>query len=79
MVLYLLRDKGKPRCKLSYYLFKENEGYDIWIEISLFPTIIQLTGFIGGESFQLKMGFSFPFLRANDLRLSLLNIRARSF
>ena len=25
------------------------------------------------------MGFSFPFLRANDLRLSLLNIRARSF
>ena len=31
------------------------------------------------ESFQLQMGFSFPFLRANDLRLSLLNIRARSF
>ena len=25
------------------------------------------------------MGFSFPFLRANDLRLFLLNIRARSF
>ena len=25
------------------------------------------------------MGFSFPFLRANDLRSSLLNIRARSF
>ena len=25
------------------------------------------------------MGFSFPFLRANDLRLSLLNIRARRF
>ena len=25
------------------------------------------------------MGFSFPFLRANDLRLSLLNIRARNF
>ena len=31
------------------------------------------------ESFQLQMGFSFPFLRANDLRSSLLNIRARSF
>ena len=29
--------------------------------------------------FRLQMGFSFPFLRANDLRLSLLNIRARSF
>ena len=32
-----------------------------------------------GESFQLQMGFSFPFLLANDLRSSLLNIRARSF
>ena len=31
------------------------------------------------ESFQLQMGFSFSFLRANDLRSSLLNIRARSF
>ena len=31
------------------------------------------------ESFQLQMGFSFPFLRANDLRLSLLIIRARNF
>ena len=31
------------------------------------------------ESFQLQMGFSFPLLRANDLRSSLLNIRAPSF
>ena len=31
------------------------------------------------ESFQLQMGFSFPFLRANDLRSSLLIMRARSF
>ena len=31
------------------------------------------------ESFQLQMGFSFPFLRANDLHSSLLNIRARIF
>ena len=31
------------------------------------------------ESFQLQMGFSFPFLRANNLRSSLLNIRARIF
>ena len=31
------------------------------------------------DSFQLQMVFSFPFLCANDLRLSLLNIRARSF
>ena len=31
------------------------------------------------ESFQLQMGFSSPLLRAKDLRLSLLNIRARIF
>ena len=31
------------------------------------------------ELFQLQMGLSFSFLRANYLRLSLLNIRARSF
>ena len=31
------------------------------------------------ESFQLQMGFPFPFLRANDLRSSLLNIRACIF
>ena len=30
------------------------------------------------ESFQLQMGFSFPFLRANDLRTSLLIMRTRS-
>ena len=32
-----------------------------------------------GESFQLQMVSSFPFLHANDLRSSLLNIRARRF
>ena len=31
------------------------------------------------ESFQIQMGFSFPFLRANDLCSSLLNIRASIF
>ena len=31
------------------------------------------------ESFQLQMGFSFPFLRANDLRSSLLIMITRSF
>ena len=31
------------------------------------------------ESFQLQMGFSFPFIRANDLRSSLLIIRALFF
>ena len=31
------------------------------------------------ESFQIQMGFSFPFLRANDLRLSLLIMRTHRF
>ena len=31
------------------------------------------------ELFQLQMGLSFPLLRANNLRSSLLNIRACSF
>ena len=31
------------------------------------------------ESFQLQMGFSFPFLRANDLRSYLFIMRTRSF
>ena len=30
------------------------------------------------ELFQIQMGFSFPFLRANDLRTSLLIMRTRS-
>ena len=33
----------------------------------------------GAESFQLQMGFSFPFLQANYLRSSLLIMRTRSF
>ena len=31
------------------------------------------------ESFQLQMGFSFPFLRAKDLRKSLLIVRTHIF
>ena len=31
------------------------------------------------ESFKIHMGFPFPFLRAKNLRLSLLNIISRSF
>ena len=34
---------------------------------------------LGPESFQLQMGLSFPFLRAKDLRTSLLIMRTRSF
>ena len=53
--------------------------YHIWGAVH--NNIPGLLGFKprGQESFQLQMGFSFPFLRANNLRSSLLNIRARSF
>ena len=34
---------------------------------------------VGLESFQIQMGFSFPFLRAKDLRTSLLIMRTCSF
>ena len=40
--------------------------------------IIGTTLFHIVESFQLQMGHSFPFLRANDLRTSLLIMRTRS-
>ena len=42
-------------------------------------TVLYLFFRIVQESFQLQIGFSFPFLRANDLRSPLLNIRARGF
>ena len=38
-----------------------------------------LASALGKESFQLQMGLSFPFLRANYLRSSLLIMRTRSF
>ena len=37
------------------------------------------TVFLPKESLQLQMGFSFPFLRANALRSSLLIMGTRSF
>ena len=41
--------------------------------------IVSFPAAVPMESFQLKMGFSFQFLRANYIRSSLLNIRAHSF
>ena len=43
-----LRKKGKPRCKLSYKLSKEEDGYDTLLDISMHPKLIQLKDFIGG-------------------------------
>ena len=41
--------------------------------------VLNVVSSLSLESFQIQMGFSFPLLRANDLRLSLLIMRTRSF
>ena len=43
-----VRAKVQPRCKLSYKVFEEQDGYDPLLEISMFPTLIQLKAFLGG-------------------------------
>ena len=43
-----VREKVKPRRKLLYKLFKEQNGYDLLIVIYQFPTLIQLKEFLGG-------------------------------
>ena len=43
-----VREKVKPRCKLSYKLFKEQDGHDPLFGISPFPTLNQLKDFLGG-------------------------------
>ena len=43
-----------------------------------FVCINEASVIVGIESLQLQMGFSFPFLRAHDLRTSLLIMRTRS-
>ena len=43
-----VREKVKPPCKLLYKVFKEEDGYDPFIDISPFPTLIQLKDFLGG-------------------------------
>ena len=48
MALNYVRDKGKPQCKLSYKLLKEEYGYDTLVEIYPYPTLVQLKYFLGG-------------------------------
>ena len=53
-----------------------------WGRINTNEYVNRVPIYYGGstpESFQIQMGFSFPFSRANDLRSSLLNIRVRSY
>ena len=46
--MYSVIENGKPRCKISYKLFKEEYGYYPLLDISPFPTSIQLKYFLGG-------------------------------
>ena len=38
----------KPRCKLSHTILKEADGYNKFLDLSPYKTLIQLKGFLGG-------------------------------
>ena len=42
-----VREDGKPRCKISYKLFEEQDVYDPLLDISLFITLVKLKEFLG--------------------------------
>ena len=42
VVLNNIRDKGKPKYKLSHKVLKEEDGYDPLLDISPYTTLIQL-------------------------------------
>ena len=48
MALNFVRDKGKPRYKLSYKLLQEKDGYVTLIKKCPFQTLIQLNQFLDG-------------------------------
>ena len=56
----------------------DKKGYQDSIFVSFTPILPVITTDTTIESFQLQMGFSFPFLRANDLRTSFLIMRTGS-
>ena len=41
-------DKGKPWCKLSYKALKQEDGYDSWLEISPYQTLIPWKDILDG-------------------------------
>ena len=50
-------EKSKPRCKLSYAVFKEQDGYDPCLYINLCPTYIWLKEFLDGiQNFVIVVG-----------------------
>ena len=48
VALNRVREKRKPRCKLSYNVLKEEDDYYPLLDISLYKTLIQLKYFPGG-------------------------------
>ena len=48
LILNHVIDKGKPQCKLSYKILKEKYGYDHWLDIYPYLTLIQLKYYIDG-------------------------------
>ena len=48
MAINHVREKVKSLCKILYTLFKEDIGYYPFIDISPFPTLIQLKDFLCG-------------------------------
>ena len=44
-----VREKGKTRCKLSNIIFEKPNGCDPLLDISTFPTLIQLKQSLGGS------------------------------
>ena len=48
MALNHLIEKENPWCKHSYKLFKEEDVYDTFLDISPYPTLIQFNDYIDG-------------------------------
>ena len=75
MAINCVIDKGKTQCKLSYKLFEEEYGYDPFLDIYTYPTLIHLKDFLGGIHhcvavivkwvFCSNFNFSFPLTQEN--------------
>ena len=48
VALSYVKEKKKPQWNFSKKVFNEKDGYDPFIDISTFPTVIKLEYFLGG-------------------------------
>ena len=77
-----VRDKGIPRCKISYKLLKEEYGYDPLLEIYTYPTLIPLKDYfdriqhcvtvVSKWVFESNFPFALP-LKKDNLDYCLIN------